>query len=165
MKTTLLCLSFFILLIGCQSTTNDSKYLRSVGDALPDTKLDDPAFKLCNESTAIQYFAFGEKTFKGGKIFIERAFEKHYKPEKVAKESGLIRVRFVVNCRGETGRYRVLGMDEAYQEKEFDNSITDQLLAITKRLKGWKIFPNVDRDYYQYLIFKIKDGELIELMP
>lgn len=167
MKTIMLCLSFLCLLISCHSASQSTTptYLRSIGDILPDPGLDEASFTLCNDSTAVQYFAFGEKTFEGEKILIKRAFAEAYQSEQAAKESGLIRVRFVVNCKGETGRYRVIGMDEKYQEKKFDNSITDQILAITKDLKGWKGFPHINRDYYQYLIFKIRAGELIEIMP
>jgi len=40
-------------------------------------------------------------------------------------------------------------------------------MRITKSLSGWKILPNDEAptDYYQYLIFKIKNGEIIEIMP
>ena len=63
-------------------------------------------------------------------------------------------------------------MDENYQEKVFDQSITNQLLEITKNLKGWipKNFTSKTNevfsyDYYQYLIFKMKDGQISEILP
>jgi len=58
-------------------------------------------------------------------------------------------------------------MNENYEPKTFDKSITKQLLEITKSLTGWKILPDEQspEDYYQYLIFKINDGQLIEIMP
>ena len=63
-------------------------------------------------------------------------------------------------------------MDEKYQEKVFDKLITNQLLLISKSLKGWipKNFTSktnevFNYDYYQYLIFKIKDGQITEILP
>ena len=58
-------------------------------------------------------------------------------------------------------------MDNTYEQKEFDERITNQLLAITKELDGWKILPNTQeaRDYYQYLIFKIDEGNILEILP
>ena len=90
-----------------------------------------------------------------------------YDPEKAARESGLIRIRFIVNCKGETGRFRVLAMNPDYQEKAFDESITSQLLTITKGLNGWKPkeFRGTVYDYYQYLIFKIQDGKIVKILP
>ena len=50
-------------------------------------------------------------------------------------------------------------MDQNYQETTFDNKLTDQILSITKSLKGWKSKKDNGSkfDYYQYLIFKIED--------
>ena len=70
-----------------------------------------------------------------------------------------------MNCKGETDRFRILEMDENYKEKKFNEKITNQLLQISKNLKGWnpKVIQNHNVDYYQYLIFKIQDGNLIEI--
>ena len=101
------------------------------------------------------------------KYEVEKIFEKNYNHKIVKKESGNIRIRFLVNCKGVSGRYRIIGMDKNYKEKHFDTSITNQLLSITQRLVKWKPFikNNIQRDYYQYLIFKIEKGELIEILP
>jgi len=139
-----------------------------IGDILYDANQDDPDFKLCNgDKMAIQYYALGEKTYDGEKITIERIFKSEFNPTIVKKESGLVRIRFMVNCNGESGRFRLLAIDQNYQAKTFDNKLTDQLMHITKNLKGWKGFTRkgIGRDYYQYLIFKIKDGNIIEIMP
>lgn len=128
----------------------------------------DGNFETCNgDSRAIQYYALAESTYGGEKIEIEKAFEKKYDASIATKESGLIRIRFIVNCKGKSGRFRILGMDEKYNEKTFDKSITDQLLKITKELKNWKTFERngITPDFYQYLIFKIKEGRIIEILP
>ncbi|HKK38289.1 MAG TPA: hypothetical protein VJ949_02605, partial [Cryomorphaceae bacterium] len=82
-------------------------------------------------------------------------------------ESGWVRIRFVVNCRGESGRFRMICSDEHYESREFDARITDQLMAITKSLDGWKPLPDSENpdEYYQYLVFKIENGDLIEILP
>jgi lysyl-tRNA synthetase class I len=83
------------------------------------------------------------------------------------KQSGYIRIRFIVNCNGETGRFRVIQANEQYQEQAFDESITNQLLTIVKSLDGWNTQKGKENpeDYYQYLVFKMKNGEIIEIMP
>ena len=98
---------------------------------------------------------------------IEKVFKENYKSEKIINETGLIRINFIVNCKGKTDRFRVISMDENYNEKVFLKSITDQLLAITKNLNGWKAkkIKERDIDYYQYLIFKIENGQLKEILP
>ena len=61
----------------------------------------------------------------------------------------------------------LVSMDENYKEKLFPKSITDQLLKITKNLKGWKPKKIEGReiDFYQYLIFKIENAQLKEILP
>ncbi len=162
------------LLASFLSCAQESKIIkeeyppRHIGDIEFDPKLDNPDFKLCYPKYVFQYFNnSGGIEYNGEKIAIDKTFEKKYNSEIVKKESGLIRIRFVVNCEGKTDRFRILGSDENYQEKEFDKSITDQLLTITKSLDGWnvKYYNDSVIDYYQYLIFKIKDGKILKILP
>lgn len=170
MRVSIIFILFLLVgFIGCQSQKGqEHTYLRMIGDILHDETQDDTNFELCQgDKMAIQYYALGEKTYEGEKVAIERIFEKEYNSDKVPPESGLLRIRFLVNCKGESGRFRMISMDEEYAPKTFDSSITDQLMSITKSLDGWKqfTFRGVERDYYQYLIFKIKEGKIIEIMP
>lgn len=105
--------------------------------------------------------------YRGEKLAIIETFKAKYKPVGINNETGLVRIRFIVNCKGETGRYRTIGMNTLYQKKEFDSRIIDQLLNITKNLSGWKVFSDNSKsyDYYQYLIFKIEDGNIKEILP
>lgn len=152
-----------------QSATSPAKYLRWVGDSEFDAALDDSAFALCQgDQKAIQYFNDGRgMEYEGEKPALDRAFWEGYKPVE-SKESGLIRIRFIVNCKGETGRFRVMEMEKDYAETSFDSEIVDQLLRITKALDGWVVKRDRDdepTDYYQYLIFKIEKGALKEILP
>ena len=76
-----------------------------------------------------------------------------------SKQSGLLRIRFVVNCKGETDRFRLMGMDENFQPMDFETEISHQILDLTKKMEGWlpiemEEMDNMTLDYYQYLIFK-----------
>ncbi len=145
------------------------KYLRWVGDIAYDASIDKSDFSICNgEDKIVQYFNDGNGLeYEGEKIAIEKVFAKEYRLEKPIQETGLIRIRFIVNCQGESGRFRVLGMNSLYEEKNFAPLIVNELLRITKSLKGWKIksMQNQTIDYYQYLIFKMENGKLIEILP
>ncbi|MFM9949254.1 MAG: hypothetical protein ACKV1O_15040 [Saprospiraceae bacterium] len=163
-------LALLALSFSCTRTLvqGDSKYPRMVGDIAFDPKEDDPDFELCNEAKAKQYHNFNLGfQYKGEKQALKKVFTEAYRSKKMPGETGLIRIRFLVNCKGETGWFRIMGMNENYEPKTFDKSITKQLLQITKSLSGWKILPNeqAPEDYCQYLIFKLQDGQLIEIMP
>ncbi|MEM6379332.1 MAG: hypothetical protein AAF705_14075, partial [Bacteroidota bacterium] len=154
-------LFLLLVLCACQSgTTAQSDYPRMIGDISFDANLDNPAFKLCSgEKNAIQYYGLPEKPYIGEKPALEKHFYDQYQSDRATKESGLIRIRFLVNCEGKAGRFRLIGMDQDYQEKSFDPSITNQLLQLTQSIPKWNSFSNAKRgiDYYNYLIFKIVD--------
>lgn len=159
------CLIVSLQFIGCaQSTTT-----RWVDDIVPDSSLDNPNFKICNaEDQVIQYFNNGQALeYKGDKYTLDSIFFSEYKSVNKPGETGLIRIRFIVNCKGESGRFRMIAMDADYREKEFEKNITEQLMEITKSLKGWtpKVWKGTAIDYYQYLIFKIESGKLISILP
>lgn len=105
--------------------------------------------------------------YEGEKSALDKVFATLYKPIEKAKDSGMVRIRFLVNCKGQTGRFRMISSGHDYKEKQFDKTITDQLMSITKSLTGWKILSDKSepKDYYQYLIFKIEDGQIKEILP
>lgn len=157
-----------LLMSGCHKPqTIESKYLRWVGDIAYDARVDSPTFTICNEDHIPQYFNFSKgMQYRGEKPALLEDVNKHYKPVNI-NQSGLVRIRFVVNCKRETGRFRMQAMDLNYQPYEFNSQITDQLLTITKSLSGWGILTKntTPKDYYQYLIFKIDNGTIIEILP
>lgn len=171
MKSLVLVLSFIPMLISCQSEkTYVSKYPAQVGDIAFDEKLDDADFKRClpENSYAYQYYNGNSSgiQYKGEKLSIIRKLEKEN--IQLSKDiSGYIIIRFVVNCEGKAGIFRMKQMDENYTEKELDKNLSDQLLYFTKNLNGWipKEIQGKKVDYYQYLTFKIEHGKVSEILP
>ncbi len=160
------------MLCSCQTEKKDSEkkeYLRWVGDIEQNDKIDETEFKVCNgDANILQYFNLGKgPIYSGEKSKILNTFKTKYQPISDKNQNGLIRIRFIVNCKGNAGRFRVLQSDYDYQEKEFDNEIVSQFLNITKGIDNWVVLERdeVPVDYYMYLIFKITDGELIEILP
>lgn len=153
------------LLASCEAEKNRNW----VGDATFEAAVDDINFKPCDLSRAMQYHNFEQSVrYIGEKTKLEEEVLSKYDSGHAARQSGMIRIRFLVNCNGETGMFRIMGMDEDWNEFEFDKSITDQLLSISKGLNGWPIKQTsygVSRDYYMYLLFKIKNGQITQILP
>ncbi len=163
-------LTLFATCQSGQKTLNEESYLLQVGDIRADPDLDEPAFALCNgEEYAFQYFNTGEGfRYKGEKSALITHFKQAYKPvTEGANNSGYIRIRFIVNCKGEIGRLRLLTSDFEYHPMEFHGDITEELLSIIKEMDGWEILMKNESplDYYMYLIFKIDKGQIIEILP
>lgn len=167
-KIVFLCILIPLISFGQNTSITKSEYPNNVGDIEFNPTTDKQDFELCNENHIYQYFNNSEGLeYEGEKLEIEKVFKEKYKSEKINNETGLIRINFIVNCKGKTDRFRLISMDEKYTEKVFLKSITDQLLNITKTLNGWKSkkIREKEIDYYQYLIFKIENGQLKEIVP
>ena len=156
------------VLSQCQSFSKEKKeYPRQIGDIAFDPGVDDPNFELCNEEWVYQYYNFSNGLqFKGEKTAIYRAFST-YQKDSVSNQNGYVTIRFIVNCKGETGRFRMESMNENYEAFRFDRAITQQLMDITQGLSGWEIaiYNDEPKDYYQYLTFKIQMGQIVNILP
>lgn len=171
-KNLLVILLLFFTFWSCQTDKNDGEtqqYLRWVGDITYNEHTDTSDFRVCNgDDNVLQYFNLGEgPVYSDEKATILRTFKEQYKTLPNNKENGLIRIRFIVNCKGKAGRFRVLQSDYQYQQIEFDSEIVSQLLNTTQAIEQWKILyrNDIPVDYYMYLIFKISDGQLTEMLP
>ncbi|MEM9548594.1 MAG: hypothetical protein AAGA77_21590 [Bacteroidota bacterium] len=162
-------ISFFIGCKSDQKTSTEKGYLRWVGDINFDSSLDDTEFTICNsQDSIIQYFSTRKGAqYVGEKSSVIQHFKTNYEPIKGKNQNGLIRIRFIVNCEGRAGRFRVLQADANFKETKFDDKITTQLLDLTKAIEEWVVLHHDDKvfDYYYYLIFKIVDGQITEILP
>jgi hypothetical protein len=139
----------------------------NVGDLKFDPKTDDPHFQICDPDYIIQYYGTGTG-YKGGKKEIRNYLIQHFKYEAAFSAiSGYITIRFIVNCKGQAGWFRIKQVDQHYQHANFNKRMVDQLFDLTKKLNGW-IPGNVNGvncDTYYYLNFKLLKGYLKDITP
>ena len=95
-----------------------------------------------------------------------------YVPVSVPGQSGLVRIRLVVNCAGEMGRPEVAGFGEDYCPKLFDVRLTDQLLALCREQvatdASLRISGQPDarpQDAAVSITFRLKDGHVTDILP
>ena len=157
-----LILSFSLLLANRSSS-------QETGDIPFNKNTDDSTFYLCNPQWIPQYYQVGTN-YQGGMNAIRKIFNskyEHVEVKNVKQQTGYITIRFIVNCKGATNRFRMYEVDSLYKPYRFDALITKRLLDITTSLNGWTpgTFQNVKTDSYYYLNFKIVRGELKEITP
>lgn len=156
------------ILFSCQSEKTATVYPNQVGDIVFDKNIDNPDFKRCmDKDYGIQYYNDSEGfQYKGEKIAIIRELEK-LNLSSSKKINGYVTIRFVINCEGKAGLFRVQQMNENYQEQSLDKDLVDRLLNFTESLNGWIPKESEGRkfDYYQYLSYKITDGKVSEILP
>ncbi len=155
-----------IFLIACDQP--QLNYQDDIGYIDPATALGDRLFKPCYENFILQYYnTVPAKGYKFGKKELRKLVLNQFKMIPGNKDSGYLTFRFIVNCKGEAGRYEIFENDLDYQPSRFDPELTDQLFKITQLLKEWTpIFIEEEpHDYYMYLTYRFKNGELLEILP
>ncbi len=144
--------------------------LHRVGYIDPDQALGyHPGFQLCTTTDEIidYYNPDPDIHYKGGKYALWKAIRPQLDPAQLKGASGYLTFRFVINCSGEAGRFitEAAGLD--FQTARFPQATTEHLGAVTASLTEW--VPAHHRgepaDAYAYLTYKLKDGELVELLP
>lgn len=163
-------IALFLVFLFILSCSNENSY-KDVGDIAFDQAMDDENFKLCNERNIKQYYVRWSSDvpagYKGEKRTFEEIIWKKYEYPVSKEQNGYVTIRFIVNCEGKSGRFRIEAMDFDYQPFQFDAKITEQLLEAVKGLNDWIPVRRKEKsyDFYQYLTFKIKDGQIIKVLP
>lgn len=136
----------------------------------PEDAIDqDTNFKLCGIHNYIfDYYNGGDLYgYKGGKRVIWDYMDEKLETEKLFKESGYLTFRFIVNCKGEAGRFVTEQADLDFQRKAFNAATIDHCYELLKGLKEWDPTHRDGEivDAIFYFTFKLKDGELIDILP
>lgn len=131
---------------------------------------DDSNFEICgHESRIMDYYNLKPNAeYKGGKRTLRSIVFEQVDPEKLKGQKGMLTFRFVINCKGEAGRFVTNGVDFDFQKKEFSEETIEHLLSILEELKTWRNLETKDgeaRDAYAYITFKIEDEEIIDILP
>jgi hypothetical protein len=146
-------------------TTN--RFPPNVGDIDFDPALDDSAFVVCDPKVVLQYYNT-PSYYKNHRRAIELYFRNHYRPPaNAAGQNGYCTIRFIINCKGQTGRFRIYELDTHYQPYTFDKQITSRLLQLTKAIQGWEpaAYKSNTYDSYQYITFKLQKGAIACITP
>lgn len=165
MRLEILYMVLCVLAISCSPRKTPNKptdqYSHDIGDILFNADLDDPNFQIC-DSTNIS-------TSRRGLIYlvengsVERAIKKKF-VFKTAFQSfdGFVTIRFIVNCRSESDRFRAESMDYYFSEKKCPEELEDHLLQIVSELNEWTHSSpqHATLDHAKYLNIKIKGGRI-----
>ena len=137
----------------------------------PSKTLDDHSlFRLCdNEKYIVDYYNGDPAAgIIGGKRSIQKLLDERLDRQKLKSESGYLTYRFVINCQGEAGRFITEETDLDFNAKEFDRETVEHLYTIIRQLEKYrptKLKYKEVSDAYFYLTFKLRDGEIIDLLP
>lgn len=123
-------------------------------------------FELCGSKLYPYYHP--ELKYDGSFYAVKEHFRSNYIPVKEGVNSGIVRVRFHVNCKGETGNFNLETYNPDYEKIALNREISDQLLKLTQGLQGWIPATNEEGetvDSHKFFSFRIENGAITEILP
>lgn len=146
----------------------------NVGDIPFDPATDRSSFQRCGEGQydVPQYYQ-SQTAYTGGTQALRQHFLRATLPRSTSVQEGYITIRFLINCHGETDRFRVTQLDTAYQPAHFSPALVAALLSRAKGLRAWLPgkFPGPGAhqgeamDSYYYLLLKMRHGRVVDVLP
>ena len=139
---------------------------KKVGAIVFNPELDDPSFPLCDENNIMEYYQVKPRYKEGLKSIRQYFSQVGLDSLALGLKDGFITVRFVVNCEGQTDRYRVYAVDENYQTQLVPFENQDRLKRWLRKMGGWTAgqYEGIEYDSYKFLTFKIKNNKKTEIM-
>jgi hypothetical protein len=131
----------------------------------PDNSLLSEGFETCQDRI-FDYYNPTRATYSTGKYGLKEEVFNAYDHTKYT-DSGYLSVRFVINCKGQTGRYVWHESNLDLEPTALSKNLVDDLVTITTNLKLWN--PNVIRDEkvdsYMYILYRIENGKITQIIP
>lgn len=148
-------------------TTNTEKYPHEIGYINPETSAFSEGYELCDSSVKpFGYYHSARGIFNGGKYQFRKTISEKYINNGYT-DSGFLNLRFHLNCKGEIGNVEINELDTDYKKTELNSGMVKQLVNLSIAKENWIPMEQEGKtfDSYMYLIFKIEDGEVLEILP
>ncbi|MEQ8908830.1 MAG: hypothetical protein RIC95_06540 [Vicingaceae bacterium] len=84
------------------------------------------------------------------------------------KKDFIIRIRFLMNCNGEIGQFKVKSYDFDYREIDLSPTISKHFTDLLANYQKWTppLLANGEAaNIHAFYSFRIKQGEIIEVLP
>lgn len=158
----ILLLVTFSLKVNAQQT-----FTRQVGELHYDSGRDDPEFKICDTLRVLEYYNARSYYLDHKNEINNYLLEGFNTRPEWEDQSGYITVRFIINCKGETGCFRLFQLDSAYQPITFKKALADALHQLVETISGWEPakLRGTPYDSYQYITFHLRKGRIISIAP
>lgn len=122
---------------------------------------------LCGLGILRPYYLTG-LDYEGGIFAIKEKYKKEYITVKKGQNSGIVKIRFDVNCKGETGNFEFETYNLNYELTTINDSIVNQTVLIARKLNDWTSGTNDDNENinsFKFLAIKVINGEIKEILP
>ncbi|QKG52234.1 hypothetical protein [Hymenobacter sp. BRD67] len=121
----------------------------------------------CSKALVAHYYSVEGKYPRSSDTLLReaQAFLKLQKQQYAG--TGYVTFRFIINCAGHRlPRTQVLQTDASYQQTVFQPELVEALYAFLQTLTEWQVAKSPGSvNYIAYLTFKMKNGEVVAMVP
>ena len=132
-----------------------------------DKSIDNSNFKVCDELNIEEYYQVNP-SYGEGMPSIRKYFTAHQQElEALCEKDGYVIVRFVINCQGQTDRYRTKFMSLNYTDENSVNAeLQKKIIQLTRNMGNWTSgkYDGKTYDCYQHLKFLFKNSQLVDIL-
>jgi hypothetical protein len=132
-----------------------------------DKSVDNSNFKVCDELNIEEYYQVNP-SYGEGMPGIRKYISSHQKElEALCEKDGYVIVRFVINCQGQTDRYRTKFMSLNYTDENTVNAeLQKKIIQLTRNMGNWTPgkYDGKTYDCYQHLKFLFKNSQLVDVL-
>lgn len=132
-----------------------------------DKSKDNPNFKVCDELNIEEYYQVNPSYGEGMNSIRNYVLAHKQSLETLCEQDGYVIVRFVINCQGQTDRYRTRFMSLNYTEEDSKNAeLQKQVIRLVRDMGSWNPgqYEGKTYDCYQHLKFLFKNSKLVDVL-
>jgi hypothetical protein len=152
-------------MLAGSSAAHSQNFVLPYGEFMDTTVVVNPK---CDNTYLIYYYHINtrypvgtESLLSESKSFLSKTGQKY-------AGSGYITFRFMIDCEGKMQRVRVMQVDDDYKPKHFDKRFVSDLNDYIHTLDRWQTgvsaYQMNNVNYIAYFSFRIKNGEVINVI-
>ncbi len=126
-----------------------------------DAKTDNPDFIVC-DSTTISSGRNRLQYANGNSKLIDDIKSKFTYKQAYESFNGYIVIRFLVNCKSNSGRYRAQALNLDFSPSNAPSDLVEHLLKLIKSLDNWtkRSTNDLTKEYSKFINLKINNGKI-----
>ncbi|TVZ56693.1 hypothetical protein OD91_1989 [Lutibacter sp. Hel_I_33_5] len=124
--------------------------------------------KLCGEKKILgKHHGLPKYAFYKNKGYFRKNILSKYNSKKFS-DSGYLNFRFLINCEGKAGWFKITKMNLDLEETNLNDEMVNELLELTSNSENWNelSFENEKKyNYHMYILYRIENGKIVEILP
>lgn len=143
---------------------NNYQFKDQVGYLAPFNSDYHSTFKRCNSSLPIGSYSSARNIFAGDKASFVHQIKSEFNTNDFG-DNGILNLRFIISCKGDVGDVETNELDFDFNKKNLSKGLVDRLKKLSFKKENWNYEQKENTDYYMYLIYRIENGKVVEVLP